>query len=344
MPAPHPSGDAGTITRGTVEPRSLTLAALKDVISRLPVSLRHLAEYQFGWRDETGRATEGSPGKLVRSTLTLLCARAAGGGPRVALPAAVAVELVHNFSVLHDDVMDRDAVRRHRPTVWSAFGTAQAVLLADALLALAFRTVADLDRASATSLGDALLDMVEGQARDLAFEGESIDTVSGGLATAAGKTGSLLRCACRLGALSAGADGPRASAFGEFGEHLGLAFQLTDDLLGIWGDPQATGKPADSDLRSRKRTLPVLAALTSGNAAAERLAHLYAQGPDLLSPSGERSELAGLIEDAGGRTWAERRSRQAFLDAMAALERAQPDRDAAADLLALAESLTHRTH
>jgi len=344
MPTAHPPGDAGTITHDIVEPRSLTLAALRSVIGRLPVSLRHLAEYQFGWRDETGQATDGSPGKLIRSTLTHLCARAAGGGPTVALPAAVAVELVHNFSVLHDDVMDCDAVRRHRPTVWSAFGTAQAVLLADALLALAFRTVAELDRASATTFGDALLDMVEGQSRDLALGGDRVETVAGGLATAAGKTGSLLRCACRLGALSAGADGPRASAFGEFGEHLGLAFQLTDDLLGIWGNPETTGKPVDSDLRSRKRTLPVLAALASGNAAADRLARLYSRDHAVQSSPDEWSELAGLIEDAGGRSWAELRSRQAFLDARAALDRAQPDPEAAADLLALADSLTHRTH
>jgi geranylgeranyl diphosphate synthase, type I len=326
------------------ELRSLTLSGLKSAIGRLPASLRHLAEYQLGWRDEKGQPTNGSPGKLVRPALTLLCARAAGGTAERATPGAVAVELVHNFSVLHDDVMDGDALRRHRPTVWSAFGSAEAVLLADGLLALAFQTVTALGQHSATALSAALLDMVQGQAMDLAMEKDSTGTLADGLTTAAGKTGSLLRCACRLGALSAGAGEERADWFGEFGAHLGLAFQLTDDILGIWGDPAVTGKPVHSDLRSRKKSLPVLAALTSDDEADEHLALLYGRDPALPFTTDECAELARLIEKVGGRAWTERRCRQAYADARDALERARPEPGAAADLLALANALTYRTH
>ena len=342
---PSPERPAPTLDRTSAgELRSLTLSGLRGAIDRLPDPLRHLAAYQFGWRDEHGRPADGSPGKLVRPALTFLCARAAGGGTEAAMPAAVAVELVHNFSVLHDDVMDGDAMRRHRPTVWSAFGTARAVLLADALLALAFQTVAAVGQESATVLSDALLDMVQGQAKDLAMEKDGTGTLADGLATAAGKTGALLSCACRLGALSAGAGEEQAAWYGEFGAHLGLAFQLADDILGIWGDPTATGKPVHSDLRSRKKSLPVLAALTSGGAAAEPLALLYGRDPTPPFTTDDCARLARLIEKAGGRAWAEERGRQAYADAGAALERARPEPGAATDLLALADALTHRTH
>ncbi|MEU2718374.1 polyprenyl synthetase family protein [Streptomyces sp. NPDC007205] len=340
-----PSPVSGTIGPESIgELRSLTLSGLKAVVGRLPASLQHVAKYQFGWTDEKGRPTQGFPGKLVRPALALLCARAAGGRAEAAVPAAVAVELVHNFSVLHDDVMDGDVMRRHRRTVWAAFGTGNAVLLGDALLALAFQTVSNLGRASATVLSDALLDMVHGQAMDLALEKDTTPTLSKSLITAAGKTGALLRSACRLGALIVGADETRAALFGEFGEHLGLAFQLTDDVLGIWGDPQTTGKPVHSDLQSRKKSLPVLAALASGTPASERLALLY--GRDTALPFGpdEYVELAALIEEAGGRSWTERRAHQAYADALAALEHARPEPRAAADLLALADALIHRNH
>ncbi|MFS0694429.1 polyprenyl synthetase family protein [Streptomyces nitrosporeus] len=334
----------GAIGSGSVdELRSLTLAELKAVVGRLPESLRHIAEYHFGWKDERGRPVQGSPGKLVRPVLVLMCARAAGGQAEAAIPAAVAVELVHNFSLLHDDVMDGDATRRHRLTVWSAFGTGNAVLLGDALLALAFETVTALGRGSAGAFSDALLDMVQGQAKDLAFEVETSVTLSDGMTMAAGKTGALLRCACLLGALSAGADEARAVSFGEFGAHLGLAFQLTDDVLSIWGDPETTGKPVGNDLRTRKKTLPVLAALSSGTAAAERLALLYGRDPARPTGPDECGELAALIEQAGGRSWAEHSGQQAYAAAIAALERARPEAGAAVGLLALAEALVHRT-
>ncbi|MFI1866134.1 polyprenyl synthetase family protein [Streptomyces jumonjinensis] len=342
---PHTVPEPGTgATESNHELRSLTLSGLRAAIGRLPASLRYTAEYQFGWTDEQRRPAQDSPGKLVRPTLALLCARAAGGRAEAALPAAVAVELVHNFSVLHDDVMDGDVTRRHRRTVWAAFGTGKAVLLGDALLALALQTVSALGRASATVLNDTLLDMVQGQAMDLDFEKDTTATLPESLTMAAGKTGALLRCACRLGALSAGADDDRAALFGEFGEHLGLAFQLTDDVLGIWGDLRTTGKPVHSDLRSRKKSLPVLAALASPGPAGERLALLYGRDTALPFSPGEYAELATLIEEAGGRSWTELRARRAHADALAALERARPEPTAEAGLLALADTLIHRDH
>lgn len=324
--------------------RSLTLSGLRNAVGQLSPPLRHTAEYQFGWADEAGRPVRSHPGKLVRPCVALLCARAQGGAAEAALPAAVAVELVHNVSLLHDDVMDGDVMRRHRRAVWAAFGTDRAILLGDALLALAYRTVSALGRPSVAVLGDALLRMVEGQAMDLVLSEDRSAGLVEGMEAAAGKTGALLRCACRLGALSAGADDTRAGLFEEFGAQLGLAYQLSDDVLGIWGTERATGKPARSDLCSGKKSLPVLAALASGRPAGERLARYYGRQPEPPRSARELTELARLVEEAGGREWAELRARQAHEEALAALERARPEPGAAADLLALTDALLDRDH
>ncbi len=324
------------------ELRSLVIAGLKSAADQLPASMRLVAGYHFGWTDEQGRPVEGDSGKLIRPALTMLCAQAAGGQAEQALSAAVAVELIHNFSLLHDDVMDGDVTRRHRRTVWSAFGTADAILLGDALMVLAFKYAAGLSRTTSVRLTEILLDMLHGQKLDMSFEDRSDITMGEGLAMAAGKTGALLRGACRLGALSAGADDRRSMFFGEFGDNVGFAFQLVDDLLGIWGDPAITGKPVHSDLRARKKSLPVLAALTSGTPAGDKLAALYDR--DIHEPfaSDDCAELARLIEEAGGRAWAERRAQEAYASARAALARARPEPCAGAKLLALVDALARR--
>lgn len=342
----NPLGCGGAIgVRESIgEFRPLVMSGLRSAADQLPSSMRDIAGYHFGWTDENGMPIEGDPGKLIRPTLTLLCARAAGGQADQALPAAVAVELVHNFSLLHDDVMDGDATRRHRRTVWSAFGTADAILLGDALLVVAYKVLAGVGCKESVRLSGTLFEMLHGQMLDMGFENRTDITIGEGLVMAAGKTGALLGGACRLGALSAGADEARSAYFGEFGENLGLAFQLIDDLLGIWGDPAVTGKPVHSDLRARKKSLPLLAALTSGTSAAGRLASLYSR--DRQEPLGpqECAELAGLVEEAGGRSWAERRAQQAYTDARAALALARPEPRGAAELLALAEALARREH
>lgn len=324
------------------ELRSLVLAGLKSATEQLPASMRLIAGYHFGWTDENGQPVEGDPGKLIRPALTLLCAQAAGGQAEQALPTAVAIELVHNFSLLHDDVMDGDAIRRHRRTVWSLFGTADAILLGDALMVLAFKLATGPGHMNSMKLSPLLLDMLHGQKLDISFENRTDVTIGEGLAMAAGKTGALLGGACRLGALSAGADDTTCALFGKFGDNIGIAFQLVDDLLGIWGDPAITGKPVHSDLRARKKSLPVLAALASGTSAADRLASVYNRDSPQPFDSDECAELARLIEEAGGRAWAERRAQKAYASARVALARARPEPCAGAELLALADALVRR--
>ncbi|GHI09992.1 polyprenyl diphosphate synthase [Streptomyces cellostaticus] len=279
--------------------RKLVRPALTEAVGRLHPWVAEMAAYSFGWCEVGGAPAAAPGGKGVRQALAVLGAEAAGADGRAGVPAAVAVELVHAFSLLHDDIMDGDATRRRRPAVWKAYGTGPAVLAGDALFALAVETLAVTPGGpgAVRLLSAALADLVRGQADDLLFAarpfgGPQRVTPEEYRAMAEHKTGALLGCAAALGAALGGAPEPAVAALDRAGRHLGVAFQLVDDVLGIWGDPAVTGKPAGGDLRERKKTFPVLAAL--GSPAARHL-------PALLAAPARTEEAAALIEEAGGR-------------------------------------------
>ncbi|MEU1403435.1 family 2 encapsulin nanocompartment cargo protein polyprenyl transferase [Streptomyces sp. NPDC005728] len=333
-------------TRARVDPE------LRAAVESLPGSMRRIALYHFGWEHADGTPAEGNAGKAIRPAL-VLAAAAALGGPRArsaAVRAAAAVELVHNFTLLHDDVMDRDTSRRHRPTAWTVFGDADAILAGDALQALALRLLAEdphpASRPAAARLADCVVELCAGQHTDTAMERRAPDevTLDEVLAMAEAKTGALLGCACALGALYAGAGEEDVAALDGFGRQAGLAFQLIDDVIGIWGDPQRTGKPAGADLAVRKKSLPVVAALASGTPAAAELAELYGK-PYVKGESGDGGEIARTalaVEQAGGRDWAQAEAADRMARAMQELARAVPAPEAAGGLLALAEFVTRR--
>src|SRR6267154_2690818 len=151
--------------------RTAVDAALRNAVAQLPASMRRVANYHFGWCDSEGKPASGDTGKAVRPALALLCAQAVGGDPETAVPAAVAVELVHNFSLLHDDVMDRDPMRRHQPAAWTVFGAADAILAGSALLSLAFQCITQgsgaLGGEGVRRLNQSVADLCHGQSLDL---------------------------------------------------------------------------------------------------------------------------------------------------------------------------------
>ncbi|MFF4120689.1 family 2 encapsulin nanocompartment cargo protein polyprenyl transferase [Streptomyces sp. NPDC001714] len=330
--------------RASVDPE------LRTAVASLPGSMRRIARYHFGWEHADGTPADGNAGKAIRPALVLAAADALGGpaARAAAVRAAAAVELVHNFTLLHDDVMDRDTSRRHRPTAWTVFGDADAILAGDALQALALRLLAEdphpASAAAAVRLADCVLELCAGQHADTAMEGRAPDevTLDEVLAMAEAKTGALLGCACALGALYAGAGAPEVAALDGFGRQAGLAFQLIDDVIGIWGDPRRTGKPAGADLAARKKSLPVVAALTSGTPAAADLAELYAK-PHVRADADEIARTALAVERAGGRDWAQSEAADRMARAMQELARAVPGPEAADGLLALAEFVTRRS-
>jgi geranylgeranyl diphosphate synthase type I len=330
--AARPLADVLAWSKSLVEP------ALRETAERLPEAMRRIAGYHFGWSDARGEPAHGDGGKALRPALVLLCAEAAGGDPADAVPAAVAVELVHNFSLLHDDVMDGDTTRRHRPTAWTVFGTGPAVLAGDALLSLAFE---ELTPEGAKLLSQGVLELLEGQAADLDFEQREDVTPPECVRMAGGKTAALIGASCELGALHGGR--PEAvPRFGEFGRSVGLAFQHVDDLLGIWGDPAETGKPVYSDLQNRKKSLPVVTALSSGTPAGTKLASLYA-GTDPLDDA-ELALAASLVDEAGGRQWSQAQAAALVAKGLRELAAVNPVPRPAAELAALARLITTRTH
>ena len=313
-----------------------------------PWLLSRMIRYHLGWEDAEGRP-EDVGGKGLRPTLCLLACEAAGADWRQALPAAAAIELVHNFSLIHDDIQDRDTERHHRSTVWSIWGEAQAINAGDALLALArpiLLRLADEGVPAATVieaarvLDGSTLEMVAGQTQDIAFEGKSDVDVPAYLQMVRQKTGALFDCALRLGVLAAIGDTELAERMGRIGRTFGTAFQIRDDLLGVWGDESKTGKATGVDIHRRKKSLPVVYALNEANQATiEQFRKIYEKptldGDDL---SWVRRSLDGI--DA--RAYCERQASELRESAVAELARLELQPEPREELIRTAEFLLER--
>ena len=277
--------------------------------------LYRMMQYHVGCLDATLAPAEAPRGKRLRPLMCLLACEAAGGDWRSALPAASAVELVHNFSLVHDDIEDDSDTRRHRPTVWSLWGIPQAINTGDAMWAVARLTCHRLGtlghpaervlRVMAT-LDEACVALCAGQYLDLAFEEQREVSLNDYMRMIGGKTAALLSASLGAGAILAGAPDGAVASYQAFGRELGLAFQITDDILGIWGDPAVTGKSAASDILARKKTLPTLHALAwEHDRGDDALARLYAQ-PSLAE--GDVPRVLQLLDEAGARAFAEERA------------------------------------
>jgi len=325
--------------------------AITSAVDRLAPEIRQLAAYHMGWIDRSGNPVDAPGGKGIRPTLAILGAEAAWADPEVGVPGGVAVELVHNFSLIHDDIIDTDTERHHRPTVWSVFGVGPAIVAGDALQVLAHQVLLEASPATgpaaSSALADATADMIAGQADDIAFEKRRTVTVEQCTAMSAAKTGALLGCASSIGAILAGAPPATVGALRDYGRHLGLAFQAIDDLLGIWGDPGTTGKPAGSDLRQRKKSMPVVSALAAGGSEADELRALILGPEDAVPPleplgPDEVERARYLVEMCGGREWTAVRAKANLDAALGALERVRLSAIAHRDLADLAVYVVER--
>jgi geranylgeranyl diphosphate synthase type I len=257
--------------------------------------------------------------------------------------AGVAVELVHNFSLVHDDVVDEDRTRRGRATVWAQFGVPYAIFLGGAMLALANQVLAQggetVTADLCVELNSAVVALCAGQDLDVDFEERLVVSTDDYLEMVAGKTSALLSTSCVLGALAGSASLGQVTALRRFGHHIGLAFQLVDDVLGIFGDPAVTGKPVGADLLRYKKCMPVLAAMDSGSGAGDELVELYrarAITHDTLDHAVE------LVARAGGRECAEAEAARQHDLALRCLDDAGGQADAAAELSALANLMINR--
>ncbi|HQX74823.1 MAG TPA: polyprenyl synthetase family protein, partial [Thermoflexales bacterium] len=315
-----------------------------------PAPFTTMLAYHLGFANEDGvrERAHAASGKRIRPLLTLLACEACGGQAEHALPAAAAVELLHNFSLIHDDIEDRDELRRGRPTLWAIWGDAQAINAGDAMFALAHLAMEELtdrgvpaERAlRALRAFDAMcVELTIGQHLDLGFENQVNVSAEDYMQMIEGKTAALVRASCALGGIIAGASEKQIAALGEFGLQIGLSFQLQDDVLGIWGDPSVTGK-ADSDLKHHKKTLPAIY-------AAERNSLFRSQYFRPQSSARVRSELMvsevnflrGLIEQTDARPFTEAAAETAYARAMEAFEDAGLNNAASGMLHELGHSL-----
>jgi geranylgeranyl diphosphate synthase, type I len=324
---------------------ALSLPAIEDEMRRVVgggpepfADYYQMLTYHLGWNTGAGS------GKRIRPLLALLCCAAAGGDWQVALPAAAAIELIHNFSLIHDDIQDNSPTRRGQPTVWAKWGPAQAINAGDAMFTLAHlaphgltaRGVAPevvlwaLERLDQTCLA-----LTQGQYLDMSFEGRRRVTVAEYRTMIAGKTGALIAVSTQLGARLGGAAAERLEHFHAYGQSLGLAFQIQDDLLGIWGDEALIGKSTASDLETRKKTLPVVYGLERSESFAEAYARPH-------HPGEAPAEMAALLAQLGAKDYVEQQASQATQAALKHLEAARPSEPAGTALRELTAQLLNR--
>lgn len=297
--------------------------------------------YHMGWTGE-GAGPEAT-GKRIRPTLVLLSAAACGGDWQQALPAAAAVELVHNFSLVHDDIQDNSPKRRGRETTWVKWGAPLAINVGDALFVMSNQAIIDLKTnypadvvvRAAEILHNTCLDLTRGQYLDMSYEERNDLAVADYWPMIAGKTAALLAACCQIGALLGGADEPLQGTYRSFGHYLGLAFQVQDDILGIWGDETVTGKSAASDLVEGKNSLPVLISLGKRGKFADR----WSQGP---IQQDEVEELARVLASEGGYGEAKEASIQMTDMAINSLREADPQGEAGDALFELTNRLLNR--
>lgn len=308
-----------------------------------------MMRYHMGWVNQQFQPDPAPSGKRLRPMLCLLACSEVGGDPMQALPAAASLEILHNFSLIHDDIEDGDEMRRHRPTVWKVWGAPQAINAGDGMFALAFAAMQRLSErgvAPAVSLAalriftQMCLDLTEGQHLDMGFEQRQRVSVGEYMRMIQGKTAALVGASVEIGALVGGASVSQSGALQRFGQAIGLAFQIQDDILGIWGDPAVTGKAAGNDILRRKKSLPILYAINHAQVG-ERLAALF---DDATFDAARLDEALDLLEQAGTRAFAEQQMRSQNDRGVAALHEALGERADGSALLALTESLLHRAH
>ncbi|NTU78328.1 MAG: polyprenyl synthetase family protein [Chloroflexales bacterium] len=311
-----------------------------------------MQEYHLGWRDQQLDPAESDPGKLIRPQLVMLACQAGGGDPAQAVPLAAGIQLLHDFTLIHDDIEDDSDTRRGRPTLWSLWGLAQGINAGDGMFVIAHLAIHRLSEMGVAAerilavlrrFDEVILQVCEGQFLDISFEGDLRITPDDYLAMIGRKTAILIAGSCELGAIVAGATPANAAALAEFGRSVGIAFQIEDDILGIWGEPEVTGKPRAADLYRRKVSLPVVHALATSSRSDE-LAQRYSEGE--MDAVAVAAALA-VLDSAGSRAYCAEMAARHHAAAFAAIDRVDTAGNPAAEkarakLRALAESLIGR--
>lgn len=326
--------------------------AIQELVNEAPPEIRGVIGYHFGWLDQNFEPTNLQRGKMFRPTITLLVFEAITGRYQEALPAAAAIEIIHNFSLLHDDIEDNDVERRGRPTAWTIWGQARTINIGDYLYSLAYKALGQLDPTQIPTdrilavwrlVNRACIKLTEGQDLDLRFETLSKVSTDMYLDMVYKKTGALVEAAILAGATLATTDAQLLQNYYDFARHIGLAFQIRDDVLGIWGDSAKTGKSTANDLRKKKKTLPVI--YTLGKVTGHRchkLQTLYATQEPLAEA--EIEFVRDCLDWAGAQQYAQEVADDYCQKAFNALDRLGAVNQAQIELKTIAEFLINRAY
>ncbi len=307
--------------------RSPIDTTLKSSLPTDDPDLGNKLRYHMGWIDQEGKDTQGNSGKALRPTLCLFACQALSGDYQSALPAAAAIELVHNFSLIHDDIQDGDKERRHQPTLWWIWGKSRAfqagvamrIMASTALVRLVNGIVSPSRLLKANQILDQrCLQMIEGQYLDICFESRVDITVDDYLDMISRKTGALIGCSLELGALYGGASDASIDCLHSCGYKLGLAFQIRDDMLGVWGDPRLTGKPLASDIRRKKKSMPVVYVFQHAKGSQRSELETIYKNKEIGDPDVEK--VLAIMNSLGAEEYAWRMARRYREEALADLQ------------------------
>jgi geranylgeranyl diphosphate synthase type I len=314
-----------------------------------PKPLYDMMRYHMGWLGEDLQPVDQYGGKRFRPTMCLLTYHALSGVYDKALPVASAIELIHNFSLIHDDIEDMDEERRHKPTVWKLWGIPHAINAGDGMHVMANLAALRLEDLNVTDskivqvmkiLNRAIITLCEGQYLDMSFE-DSLDiTTDMYMEMIARKTAALIETSTMVGAVLATSDERMIDHFANFGRKIGLAFQIIDDIIGIW--ETKTGKPKASDIRNKKKTLPVLYAFEKASEEKKKLLHEKYQKETLDDE--DINQVMEVLEDVGAHEYCKKVAKKYEDEALQELEKTNLEGSAIQELKTLARFLVKRTY
>lgn len=325
--------------------------ALRKRLDKYESPLYQMLRYSMGWADADGKSIPGTTGKTLRPVLCLCACEATGSDYQIALPSAAALEFIHNFSLIHDDIQDRDELRHHKPTLWKLWGDAKAIVAGNSLRTIADSSVIDIESDTGNSkeavmvaglLTEAYLEMIEGQYLDMAYETQQKISLQAYLAMISRKTGALIRCAMNIGAAIGTSDRKTVNSFRECGQSLGYVFQIRDDILGVWGSEKTIGKPVGADIKRKKKSLPAVYAMTKASGEAQKtISRKYLQN-DMTED--DIAEVLEIMEDVGVREYANKLAIRHCEEAMEHLSGIEMSTESRKDIEDIARFLLVRDH
>lgn len=316
-----------------------------------PKPLYDIMKYHLGWLDEDLKPADQYVGKRFRPTMCLLTYNAIAGVYDKALPAAAAIEMLHNFSLIHDDIEDMDTERRHKPTVWKLWGVPHAINAGDGMHVMANLAALRLNEISVTHskivdvvgiLNRTVMDLCEGQYLDMSFEGRTDVTTDMYLEMISRKTAALIEASTFIGAVLATNDEKLSGRFKKFGRKIGIAFQIVDDIIGIWQKTEDTGKPMASDIKNKKKTLPVLYAFEKASKKDRKLLTDTYKKEELSDD--DVTTILNVLEDVNARGASQEIASKFEREALEELNRTGIQNEAMDKLKTLANFLVNRTY